>query len=461
MSTETHPQGSIVPLARAPRPIDPGRHDRPRPPAHRRHRPRARLLRRRPRLRRRDWRRATSPAGARPATSCSWPPAATTTTSASTRGSRPAAGRSPTASPACTTSRSAIRRRAGLADALRRLREVDWPIRQATDHGTHEAIYISDPDGNDLELCWDRAVRRVAARSDGHYGAPQFADLDLDRAGDERVAGPTPWRRSRSSGARRRTSRRSSRCGSPSTTRTPRRCPSSAPYVSDAQTWEQERDIYAYAAGQARHACCCSRTSAVRSSATRSGTSRRCGDMDLRHLADRGPDRRGRVDRRAARAPRRGDRQRAARRARPRVRGARRRRRDPRRPARQHRRACACTSAAASGRPGCTCRASRAGAVSATASWRSTSAPAGRRWRWSARDGDVLGARVRARRRAAPAPGGGAEQRPADWWSRDHAGGAAPARRAAGGATCARWRSPASGRARWRSATTASRSATP
>ena len=33
---------------------------------------------------------------------------------------------------------------------------MDWPIRQASDHGTHEAIYISDPDGNDLELCWDR-----------------------------------------------------------------------------------------------------------------------------------------------------------------------------------------------------------------------------------------------------------------------------------------------------------------
>src|SRR6185437_7858620 len=40
--------------------------------------------------------------------------------------------------------------RPALADALRRLREIDWPIRQATDHGTHEAIYLSDPDGDDL-----------------------------------------------------------------------------------------------------------------------------------------------------------------------------------------------------------------------------------------------------------------------------------------------------------------------
>ena len=32
--------------------------------------------------------------------------------------------------------------RAGLADGQRRLEAVDWPIRQASDHGTHEAIYL-------------------------------------------------------------------------------------------------------------------------------------------------------------------------------------------------------------------------------------------------------------------------------------------------------------------------------
>src|SRR3954465_2934999 len=40
--------------------------------------------------------------------------------------------------------------RAAPADALRRLDAIEPPIRQASDHGTHEAIYISDPDGNDL-----------------------------------------------------------------------------------------------------------------------------------------------------------------------------------------------------------------------------------------------------------------------------------------------------------------------
>jgi len=69
--------------------------------------------------------------------------------------------------------------RAALADALRRLREVDWPIRQASDHGTHEAIYISDPDGNDVELYWDRPVAEWPRDAEGHITGG-FGDLDLD-----------------------------------------------------------------------------------------------------------------------------------------------------------------------------------------------------------------------------------------------------------------------------------------
>lgn len=37
--------------------------------------------------------------------------------------------------------------RAGLADALSRLQAANWPLREIADHGTHEAIYIDDPDG--------------------------------------------------------------------------------------------------------------------------------------------------------------------------------------------------------------------------------------------------------------------------------------------------------------------------
>jgi catechol 2,3-dioxygenase len=46
--------------------------------------------------------------------------------------------------------------RRALADALRRLSEAGVRISGASDHGVSEAIYLSDPDGNGLELYWDR-----------------------------------------------------------------------------------------------------------------------------------------------------------------------------------------------------------------------------------------------------------------------------------------------------------------
>jgi catechol 2,3-dioxygenase len=70
--------------------------------------------------------------------------------------------------------------RAGLADAVRRLRAVDWPIRQTADHGTHEAVYISDPDGNDLELAWDRPPDQWPRDADGNVTMVTDRELDLD-----------------------------------------------------------------------------------------------------------------------------------------------------------------------------------------------------------------------------------------------------------------------------------------
>jgi catechol 2,3-dioxygenase len=46
--------------------------------------------------------------------------------------------------------------RAALADALRRLIAADIPLDGASDHGVSEALYLSDPDGNGVELYWDR-----------------------------------------------------------------------------------------------------------------------------------------------------------------------------------------------------------------------------------------------------------------------------------------------------------------
>ena len=46
--------------------------------------------------------------------------------------------------------------RAALADALRRLIAAGIPLEGASDHGVSEALYLRDPDGNGVELYWDR-----------------------------------------------------------------------------------------------------------------------------------------------------------------------------------------------------------------------------------------------------------------------------------------------------------------
>jgi catechol 2,3-dioxygenase len=46
--------------------------------------------------------------------------------------------------------------RAELADALRRLITARIPLEGAADHGVSVALYLRDPDGNGVELYWDR-----------------------------------------------------------------------------------------------------------------------------------------------------------------------------------------------------------------------------------------------------------------------------------------------------------------
>ena len=43
-----------------------------------------------------------------------------------------------------------------LADALSRLIQANISLEGASDHGVSEALYLRDPDGNGVELCWDR-----------------------------------------------------------------------------------------------------------------------------------------------------------------------------------------------------------------------------------------------------------------------------------------------------------------
>ena len=43
-----------------------------------------------------------------------------------------------------------------LANIFKRLIEMKYPITGASDHGVSLAIYLDDPDGNGIELYWDR-----------------------------------------------------------------------------------------------------------------------------------------------------------------------------------------------------------------------------------------------------------------------------------------------------------------
>jgi catechol 2,3-dioxygenase len=57
--------------------------------------------------------------------------------------------------------------RAALADALYRLAQAGIPLQGASDHGVSEALYLSDPDGNGIELYVDRPRDQWPRTADG------------------------------------------------------------------------------------------------------------------------------------------------------------------------------------------------------------------------------------------------------------------------------------------------------
>ncbi len=69
--------------------------------------------------------------------------------------------------------------RRDLAVALRRLMDANYELTGASDHGVSEALYLDDPDGNGVELYWDRAPEEWPRTADG--GIDMFTErLDLD-----------------------------------------------------------------------------------------------------------------------------------------------------------------------------------------------------------------------------------------------------------------------------------------
>ena len=51
--------------------------------------------------------------------------------------------------------------------ALRRLRARGVPLTGAKDHGGTESLYLADPDGDGLELYWDRPPAEWPRTADG------------------------------------------------------------------------------------------------------------------------------------------------------------------------------------------------------------------------------------------------------------------------------------------------------
>lgn len=77
--------------------------------------------------------------------------------------------------------------RGELADALHRLVRAKIPLEGAADHGVSEALYFRDPDGNGLELYWDKAQTDWPRTADGSL-AMFTRPLDLDALLGERMA---------------------------------------------------------------------------------------------------------------------------------------------------------------------------------------------------------------------------------------------------------------------------------
>src|SRR5437868_6495120 len=57
--------------------------------------------------------------------------------------------------------------RAALADALHRLIVAKIALQGASDHGVSEALYLQDPDGNGIELYWDKPKESWPLTADG------------------------------------------------------------------------------------------------------------------------------------------------------------------------------------------------------------------------------------------------------------------------------------------------------
>ena len=58
--------------------------------------------------------------------------------------------------------------RKDLAAILQRLMDAKYPLTGASDHGVSEALYLEDPDGNGVELYWDKPKEQWPVDENGN-----------------------------------------------------------------------------------------------------------------------------------------------------------------------------------------------------------------------------------------------------------------------------------------------------
>jgi catechol 2,3-dioxygenase len=70
--------------------------------------------------------------------------------------------------------------RRDLAKAVRRLVDAGVPLQGVADHGVSESIYLSDPDGNGIELMRDRPQSEWPRTAEGKLEMKMAESLDLE-----------------------------------------------------------------------------------------------------------------------------------------------------------------------------------------------------------------------------------------------------------------------------------------
>jgi len=69
--------------------------------------------------------------------------------------------------------------RKDLAAVLKRLMDANYPFTGFADHGVSEALYLDDPDGNGVELYWDKPKEQWPFDKDGNLNM-YTEHLDLE-----------------------------------------------------------------------------------------------------------------------------------------------------------------------------------------------------------------------------------------------------------------------------------------